>query len=303
MADVSIGISITEPVPHRAQTRLRAVLGYCRRNPQLIVGATIVMFLLLVGLVFPIFVNVRDAQATSVMPDLPPSRDNPLGTDDQGRDLMAAMVVGLPLTLRIGFIAGAAGVGIGALLGFLSGYRRGITDAVIRMLVDTLLTVPGLLVLITIAASIKGFISVNIMALVIASLAWMGPTRTIRAQVLSLRERAYTQIARFSGMGTMEIIVRELMPNMLPYLASSFVGGVAAAVLASIGLEALGLGPQNTPTVGMTIYWAIYFNALLRGMWWWWVPPIVVVVMLFLGLYLVAAGLDEIANPRRRRAV
>jgi len=92
------------------------------------------------------------------------------------------------------------------------------------------------------------------------------------------------------------------MPHMLPYLASSFVGAVAAAVLASIGLEALGLGPQNTPTVGMTIYWAIYFNALLRGMWWW-IPPIVAVVMLFLGLYLIAAGLDEIANPRRRRAV
>jgi peptide/nickel transport system permease protein len=76
---------------------------------------------------------------------------------------------------------------------------------------------------------------------------------------------------------------------------------VAAAVLASIGLEALGLGPQNDPTVGMTIYWAIYFNALIRGIWWWWIPPIVVVVFLFLGLFLLTSGLDEIANPRLRR--
>ena len=74
-----------------------------------------------------------------------------------------------------------------------------------------------------------------------------------------------------------------MMPNLLPYLAASFVGAVAGAVLASIGLEALGLGPQNEPTIGMTIYWAISFNALLRGMWWWWVPPIVVIVVLFVG--------------------
>jgi peptide/nickel transport system permease protein len=103
-------------------------------------------------------------------------------------------------------------------------------------------------------------------------------------------------------MNTFHIITREIMPNLLPYLAASFVGAVASAILASIGLEALGLGPQNEPTIGMTIYWAIYFNALLRGLWWWWIPPIVLVVILFIGLYLMSAGLDEIANPRLRKA-
>jgi peptide/nickel transport system permease protein len=170
------------------------------------------------------------------------------------------------------------------------------------MVVDTLLTVPSLLVLIIIAASIKTFISVDIMALIVASLAWTHPTRTIRAQVLSLRGRVYVQMAKLSGMSGFEIIVRELIPNLLPYLAASFVGAVASAILSSIGLEALGLGPQNEPTIGMTIYWAIYFDALLRNLWWWWLPPIVVVVALFLGLYLLSAGLDEIANPRLRRA-
>jgi peptide/nickel transport system permease protein len=175
-------------------------------------------------------------------------------------------------------------------------------DTVIRLAVDTLLTIPGILILITVAASIKTFISVNIMALVIASLAWRQPARVIRSQVLTLRERAYVQVARRSGMSTAEIITLELLPNLLPFLGASFVSAVAAAILASIGLEALGLGPQNTPTLGMTIYWAIRFNALLRGMWWWWIPPIIAVVMLFIGLFLLTAGLDEIANPRLRRA-
>jgi peptide/nickel transport system permease protein len=110
-------------------------------------------------------------------------------------------------------------------------------------------------------------------------------------------------MAQLSGMSNLEIIFRELMPNLSPYLAATFVGAVAAAVLASIGLEALGLGPQNEPTIGMTIYWAISFNAMLRGLWWWWVPPIVVIVVLFMGLFLLASGLDEAANPRRRRVL
>jgi peptide/nickel transport system permease protein len=287
-------------VAHR-RVSPQSVLAYCRRNPQLVVGAAMFLSLILIGLLGPLVVNVKHVQPMSAIPIQPPSLRYPLGTDEHGRNLLAVMVVGLPLTLRIGLLAGAVGLAIGAVLGFLAGYRGGLIDALIGITVDVLLTVPSLLVLITIAASIRGFITVEIMALVIASLAWRGPTRTIRAQVLTLRERAYVQVARLSGMSDWQIITRELMPNLLPYLAASFVAAVAYAVLASIGLEALGLGPQNDPTVGMTIYWAIYFNALLRGLWWWWVPPIIVLVVLFLGLFLLAAGLDEIANPRLRR--
>lgn len=288
--------------PRRGRSRAGAIIAYFRRNPNLAIGLAFILTLILIGLVGPLFVNVANAQPTSVMPDQPPSTDSPLGSDDQGRDLLAVLVAGLPLTLRVGFIAGIVGLTIGVILAFIAGYRGGVADTIIRTIVDTLLTVPGLLVLIILADSIKGVISVNLMALVVASLAWMNPTRTIRAQVLSLRERGYVQMAKLAGMNDFEIIVRELIPNLLPYLAASFVGAVAGAVLASIGLEALGLGPQNEPTLGMTIYWAISFNALLRGLWWWWLTPIVVIVVLFMGLFLLTAGLDEIANPRLRRA-
>jgi peptide/nickel transport system permease protein len=303
MADAPIVLAPPSAGVYRDRTALQTILAYCRRNPQLVVGALMLLSLILIGLLGPLFVNVKHVQPMSAIPVQPPSLRYPLGTDEHGRNLLAVMVVGLPLTLRIGLLAGGVGLAIGTVLGFLGGYRGGIVDAIIRITVDILLTVPSLLVLITIAASIRGFITVEIMALVIASLAWRGPTRTIRSQVLTLRERAYVQVARLSGMNDWQIIMRELIPNLLPYLAASFVSAVAYAVLASIGLEALGLGPQNDPTVGMTIYWAIYFNALLRGFWWWWLPPIGVLVLLFLGLFLLAAGLDEIANPRLRRAV
>jgi peptide/nickel transport system permease protein len=163
--------------------------------------------------------------------------------------------------------------------------------------------VPGLLVLIVIAVSVKSSLTVNEMALIVASLAWLNPTRTIRAQVLTLRERGYVELAAMSGMSRPEIIFLELMPNLLPYLAATLVSSVSAAILASIGLEVLGLGPMDSPTLGMTLYWVNFNAAMINGWWWWWVPPIVIIVVVFLGLFFVSVGLDEIANPRLRKSI
>ena len=269
-----------------------------RRHPQLAAGLAIVFLVVAFGPVGSLFVDTDLARVGSAVADQSPSVDHPFGTDAAGRDLLAVMVSGTPLTLRIGFIAGAVGLGIGIVLGFIAGYFGGLVDTLIRGAADVMLTIPGLLFLVVLATSLHTEVTVNMMALVVASLAWMLPTRTIRAQVLSMRERAYVEVARLSGMSDPEIIVRELLPNLLPYLAASFVSAVGAAVLASIGLEALGLGPQNEPTLGMTIYWALYYTSLLRGVWWWWAPPIAMIVLIFVGLFLVSMGLDRIANPR-----
>jgi len=282
---------------------LRNTVYQFRTNLRLSAGVFLLASIIIFTLVGPLFVDPQDSRPLSTLPVQPPSVEYPFGTDDQGRDLFAVAVVGIPMTLRVGLLAGFVGVGIGTILGFTSGYIGGLFDTIVKGTVDTLLTVPGLMVLISIASVIREAISVEVMALVVASLAWMWPTRTIRAQVLSMRERSYVQMAKLNGMNTTEIIWRELFPNLLPYLAVSFVGSVSSAILASIGLEAIGLGPQNEPTVGMTIYWAINFNALIRGLYWWWGVPIFFIVYLFLSLFLISAGLDQIANPRLRQQV
>lgn len=292
------------PAADAATPNLRRKLGlgtYLKRNPKLIAGLVMFGALLLFCVLGPLSVDRELARPMSAMPSQAPSAEYPFGTDDQGRNLFAVAVVGLPLTLQVGLIAGLVAILLGTVLGLTAGYVGGVIDLIIRGICDILLTVPGLVVLITVAASIQGAISVQMMALVVASLAWMWPARTIRSQVLTLRERAYVQMAKLSGMKTPEIIFREIMPNLLPFLAASFVGSVAAAILASIGLEALGLGPQNEPTLGMTIYWAISFNAVIRGMWWWLAMPIAAIVILFISLFMISAGLDEIANPRLRK--
>jgi peptide/nickel transport system permease protein len=136
------------------------------------------------------------------------------------------------------------------------------------------------------------------MGVIIALWAWMWPARTVRSQVLTVRERAYVQVAKLNGMNSLKIVVRELAPNLIPFVAASLVGTIAAAILASIGLSALGLGPQNEASLGLTIYWAIFYGALIRQLWWWFVPPIVITIILFVGLFMTTAGLDRIANPR-----
>ena len=281
---------------------MRAIFRYLRRNPSLAVGIALLTVLALFVVIGHFLVDTEDARPLSAPALRPPSMDYPFGTDRQGRDLFAVMVAGTPLTLRIGFIAGFLGVGLGTVLAFIAAYYRGLVDMVIRGIADIGLTVPGLLVLIIIAVSIKGTLTVNQMAVIVASLAWLYPTRTIRAQVLSLRERGYVELARLSGMSGPGIIFFELMPNLLPYLAATLVNAVSAAILASIGLEVLGLGPIDSPTLGMTLYWVNFNAAMINGWWWWWTAPTAIILTVFLGLFFLTIGLDEIANPRLRRS-
>src|SRR5262249_37621315 len=155
----------------------------------------------------------------------------------QARDLLAVMIVGTPKTVYIGLLAGLIGVTIGTVLALTAAYYGGVVDGFIRSVVDIGLTIPTILVLIVLAVGLHASLSINQMALVVASLAWLYPTRTIRAQVLTIRERAYIQIARLSGAKSHQIIFAEIMPNLLPYLAATFVGSVSSAVLVAIGLE------------------------------------------------------------------
>lgn len=151
--------------------------------------------------------------------------------------------------------------------------------------------------------SVMRQVEITTMALLIALFAWPAPTRLIRAQVLSMRESGYVQMAKLSGASTFSIMFREIMPNLIPYLFASFIGNATGAILAAVGLESLGLGPQRVPTLGSTIYDAISAAALLRNMWWWGGLPTLLLALMFIGLLLINLGFDEIANPRLRRAL
>jgi peptide/nickel transport system permease protein len=278
---------------------LREVLRSPRMSGSLLAGLVMLGLVVLLALVGPRFINPRLAAVGAVRPSQPPSAQYLLGTDSQGRDMLTIMVLGTPQTLRIGLIAGVVGMAIGLTLGLMSGFFGGAIDAVVRITADSLMTVPNLAIMVIIAASV-GHMTVELMGLTVAALAWTHPTRAIRAQVLSIRERSYVRVARANGESETGILFREVMPNLVPYIAASFVGAVSGAILAAVGLEAIGLGPNDVHTLGTTIYWAEKFSAVLRGQWWWWGPPIVAISFIFVGLFLLSSGLDRIANPKLR---
>jgi peptide/nickel transport system permease protein len=283
---------------------MKGFVSYLRRNPSLGWGLGILLGLLLFTLVGRLFIDEKDANALAVPVNLPPSREYPFGTESQGKDLLASMVLGTGMTLTIGAIAGTIGLGIGTLLGFITGYYAGsVLDNVITSIVDIVLTMPGFLILILIASTLTDPSELKVLQMgMIASItAWAFPTRAIRSQVLSMRERPFVMMAKLSGMSGLEIIVKELMPNLMPYLAMSLAGAVYGGVMASLGLEGLGIGNRRQPTLGMTLYWVRHYSAFLRGMWWWILEPVSVIVLLLTSLTLISFGLDEVANPRVRR--
>ncbi len=300
--------------------RVLPVALYLRRNKLMIAGLSVLGLLTLFVLIGYVFYRQEDlyggtqglsglVDAASVPARQPPSwnpwGEYPLGTDEQGRDILAHVIVGTPLTFRIGAIAAAIGIGVGLLLAFVAAYAGGWIDLVVRLIVDSLIPIPGLLILILIATSLnpgKG-LTIDQLAFAIAILAWPGPARVIRSQVLVMRERGYVTMARMSGTGALGIIFKEMMPNLTPYVLASYVAALTGAMLATIGIETLGLGDIDAPTLGAMLYWVIFTNALLKAQWWWLMPPIIVIVMLFVGLFMISAGLDEVANPRLRRRV
>jgi peptide/nickel transport system permease protein len=279
--------------------QLKRVAHWMNTNRMLVAGVSLISIVILFGIVGSNFVTPAQADVGAGRPSRPPDLQHLLGTDQQGRDVLANLIFGTPSTLKIGLIAGLVGVAVGSVLGLVAGYWGGAPDSLIRLAVDVFLTIPNLMILIVIASMLSG-VTVEQMGLIIALWAWMWPARTIRAQVLTMRERSYIQVARLNGMGSFKVLFRELMPNLMPFLAASLVGTVAAAILASIGLSALGLGPQNQPSLGLTLYWAIFYGALIRQLWWWFLPPIIITILLFVGLFMITAGLDRIANPRLR---
>jgi len=271
-----------------------------RLSPLLLLGLVIITAVVLFGIIGPFFTDPANAQVGAVRPRRPPGGDYFLGTDSQGRDMWTLLIYATPNTLKMGLIAGFIGVGMGTVLGLIAGHFGGWIDAVIRVISDALLTVPAIAILVIIAGNIDRM-STFVMALVVASLGWMFTARTVRAQVLTVREKAYIEVARVNGEGPWEILFTEIMPNIMPYIVASFVGTVSGSILAVIGLEALGLGALDEMTLGNTIYWAQQSSAVLRGYWWWWSPPILMIALIFIGLFLTSVGFDRFANPRLAR--
>ncbi|MCK0149170.1 ABC transporter permease [Marivita sp. S6314] len=280
-------------------------------NPKLLWGLGLLLAIVALGLLGRIFWDPDLVFTGSAPLKLPPVGfenlrrqegiwDYPLGTDGGGRDMLAMIIVGAPNTLFVGLLASLIGMSIGIFLGFSAGFLGGRIDDTIRVLADVMITIPPLLILVVFQSAF-GDVTLTMMALLIAGFVWQSPTRLIRAQVLSMKQSGYVQMAQLSGASTGHIMFREMLPNLVPYLFGSFIASVTTSIVTAVGLEVLGLGPQRIPTLGRTIYEAINAGALIQNLWWWWGIPTLLLAVIFIGLLLINLGLDEVSNPRLRK--
>ena len=288
----------------RQPSSIVLLLNYLRRNWSLTLGLVVLLFLVAFTVIGFMIIDPKHAYPLAAATKKPPDwfGKYPLGTDFFGRDLFAAMVVGTWQTALIGLLAGGIGTAVGVILGFASAYFGGWIDSTIRTICQILTPIPVLLIQVVIAGSLdKRDVTFITMALIVAILAWMGPTLVIRAQVLTMKERQFVAVAKLSGVSDMGIIFKEIMPNLLPFIAAAFVGQVFAAVFASFYLAILGLGPLREPLLGNIIWAAQNQGAFFNGWWWWPIEPSVAMILILGSLALLNMGLDELANPRVRR--
>ena len=215
--------------------------------------------------------------------------------------MLAQLAASTRGSLQTGLLVGLLATVLSTLFGVVGSYVGGAVDELFSLVSNVMLVIPGLPLVIVIA----GFVPAEqrgswTIAVVLAITGWAASARVLRAQTLSVRNRDYVAAARVGGEKPWRIVTSEILPNLLPILASQFVFAVLLAILNEAGLAFLGLGESGSSTLGTMLYYAENGFALRRGAWWWFVPPGAVIALLGCGLSLINFSIDEIINPRLR---
>ncbi|HWQ46265.1 MAG TPA: ABC transporter permease [Longilinea sp.] len=269
------------------------------RNKKVLVGLTIIVVFLLVGLFGPLIIKNDPFAYLNPMGAQAPSSEYLFGTTFFGQDVFAQFVLGLRATFLVGVIGGGLATFIGILVGFTAGYRGGLVDEVLNILTNIVLVIPGMAVLLIIAAYLQ-VRSLWTECIFIGLTTWPWVARAVRAQTFSLRTRDFVDLARLSGMKSTKIIFTEIAPNMMSYLVMSFILEFGGAILTAATLDFIGLGPTNTLSLGLMMQYSVLWGALQLGFWWWFIPPGLAITAIVGAFYTMNVGLDEVFNPKLR---
>uniref|UniRef100_A0A7V4DXX8 ABC transporter permease n=1 Tax=Dictyoglomus thermophilum TaxID=14 RepID=A0A7V4DXX8_DICTH len=262
-----------------------------------------IIFLLLIILAILSFWSPYNPQRTYQVPSgLPPSKEHLLGTNWLGQDIFWQLTFAVKNSLTIAIVTAFFSRIIAVIVGIFAGYKGGKADRILTTIGDTTMVLPFLIILIIISMILKDWTNNFLnLGLLLAFFSWAWDARVIRSQVLSLRERDFIKVAVLSGMPTIRIVRKQLLPHVLPIIFTTFINNMSWAIGMEITLAYLGLGIDPTiPTIGTMLQTAIYRQALFMGLWWWLATPIVTAILLFIALYWLSVSLSEYLDPRAR---
>lgn len=228
----------------------------------------------------------------------PPTLAHLLGTNYVGEDVLSEFLYGTGVSLTVGFIVAFATMVIGTLAGISAGFLGKVTDDVIMRTVDVLLVIPGFPLLVILSAYLPPTIWSTI--LILSILSWPFHARVIRSQTLTLKRRAFVLASRLSGLSSMRIIIRDLIPNMLPIIFINSIFVVVGAIVAQAGLAFFGLGNINSVNWGTMLYWFYNENGILFKAWWWLIPPGLGIMVLGIGANLLSNAVSETGGTKRK---
>ena len=267
------------------------------KNKLMVAGSGLVLLLLFISLLAPWLAPYDPGKIdlTNVLSS--PSMNHLFGTDQLGRDVLSRMIWGARISLKVGFVATGVAIIIGTILGAVAGYYGGWVDSVIMRFVDIMLCFPTFFLILAVIAFLEPSIW-NIM-IIIGLTGWMGVTRLVRADFISLRERDFVQAARAIGAGDLRIIFLHILPNAMASILVAATLGIAGAILTESALSFLGIGVQPpTPSWG---------NILTAGKdnidiaWWLSLYPGLAILITVVGYNLLGEGIRDSLDPRLKK--
>ncbi|UXN70341.1 ABC transporter permease [Devosia neptuniae] len=300
---MSIDVNNIDPVaivvtPTPASTSRKGSLIWLL-NVRLTLGLIILFVMGLGSFILPGFAPVDPSIQASYMRNLPVSGVHLLGTNALGQDIFWFLVFAIRNSLTLGIVVAVGVTIIATVVGLSAGYIGGRFERIVMLFVDTFITVPLLPILIIMGALIRGNTSFLTVGFIIVLFGWAWDARTVRAMALSLREREFINMARFSGANTMQILLREIFPYVSAYMVVGFINTVLFAINTEATLAVIGLSKVEVPTLGSIIFWALNYNALFTGQYVWLVAPIIATITLFLGLFLTSTGFNQAFASKR----
>ena len=283
----------------RGDSQWAIAARHFKKNRLAMAGLAVMILLYLVTLLTPLIAPFDPAAQGDIITSryLPPGGEHWMGTDKFGRDILSRTLYGARISLSIGFVAVAISMTLGTLIGAVAGYFGGWADAVLMRFTDMMLAFPRLVLLIVVIAVFENP-SIWLVVVVLGLTGWMGTSRIVRGEVLSLREREFVQAARALGMGDLRIIVRHVVPNTMAPVIVSATLGIGLTILTEASLSFLGLGVQPpTPSWGNMV--ADGRDALTEA---WWIAtfPGLAIVLTVVAFNLLGDGLRDALDPRLR---